>query len=862
MAQYFEVKQKYPDAILLFRVGDFYETFGEDAIKASQILGIVLTSRNNGGSDIELAGFPYHSVDTYLPKLVKAGYRVALCEQLEKPSKEKKIVKRDVTEVVTPGVTVNDSLLASGQNNFLGSVTRRGDRFGIAFLDISTGEFIVHQGSERSVLKVLQSFSPNELLYSKAETSELNEMLSDEIYLYGMDEWFYEEDYNRQLLLKHFKVLSLKGHGIDDQPLLQIAAGTILHYLSTVQQSNLSHIQQLTKLDSDRYMWLDKFTIRNLELIRSNHESGISLREVIDKSCSPMGTRLLSKWIVLPLKNLDEIKERHDKVSFFVEHDNLRDTVREILSSLGDVERLSSKIPLKKINPKEFVYISQAIEKIELIAEKLASSGDEGLKRFVATLLDCSELNSLIKLTLVDDPPFSLNKGEVIREGHIKELDEWRHVANNGKELLASLQQEEMENTGISSLKVGFNNVFGYYLEVTNKYKDKDLIPDNWVRKQTLKNAERYITPKLKELESKILQAQEQISILEENAYQELVDKAETYVQALLRNSTIIGELDCLSSFAYLAEYSQYVKPDLDEDFVIDIKGGRHPVIETQLSEDNAYVPNDVYMDNETQQIILITGPNMSGKSAVLRQTALICLLAHMGCYVPASEARIGLVDKIFTRVGASDNISSGESTFMVEMSETSSILNNLSARSLILLDEIGRGTSTYDGISIAWSIAEFLHEHDSYRPKTLFATHYHELNQLANRFDRIKNFNVSIKEVGDNIIFLRKLVEGASESSFGIHVAQLAGMPKAIVLRASELLKKLESKALAEKENIKDTLLSNPPPSSHQLQIFDMSSESMKNIEKIMQNVDVQAMTPIECMLKLKELEDFMSKN
>ncbi len=862
MAQYFEVKQKYPDAILLFRVGDFYETFGEDAIKASQILGIVLTSRNNGGSDIELAGFPHHSVDTYLPKLVKAGYRVALCEQLEKPSKEKKIVKRDVTEVVTPGVTTNDSLLDATQNNFLGSITRRGDQFGVAFLDISTGEFIVHQGSERSVLKVLQSFKPNELLYSKTESTELSQMLSDEIYLYGMDEWFYEEDYNKQILLKHFKVLSLKGHGIEDQPLLQIAAGTILHYLSTVQQGHVSHIQQLTKLDSDRYMWLDKFTIRNLELIRSNHETGVSLKDVIDKTCSPMGARLLSKWIVLPLKNLDEILNRQNKVSFFFDNDSLRDSVRELLSSLGDLERLTSKIPLKKINPKEFIYISKAIEKIDLISEKLKSTSNEAMASFVDSLIDCTDLKSLIKSTLVDDPPFSLNKGDVIRDGHLPELDEWRHVAKNGKDLLASLQQQEMEKTSISSLKVGFNNVFGYYLEVTNKYKDKDLIPENWVRKQTLKNAERYITPELKELETKILQAQEQMSILQEQAYQELVEKSDSSVQALLRNSSLIGELDCLAAFAYLAEYQQYVKPKLDESYVIDIKGGRHPVIETQLSEDNAYVPNDVYLDNESQQIILITGPNMSGKSAVLRQTALICLMAHMGCFVPATEARIGIVDKIFTRVGASDNISSGESTFMVEMTETSSILNNLSGRSLILLDEIGRGTSTYDGISIAWSIAEFLHEHDSYRPKTLFATHYHELNQLESSFERIKNFNVSTKEVGDNIIFLRKLIEGASEASFGIHVAQLAGMPKDIVLRASALLKKLETKALDEKDIVQDILKSNPVPASHQLQIFDVSSDTMKDIEKIMQNVDVQAMTPIECMLKLKELEDYMTKN
>lgn len=862
MAQYFEVKQKYPDALLLFRVGDFYETFGEDAVKASQILGIVLTSRNNGGSDIELAGFPYHSLDVYLPKLVKAGYRVAICEQMEKPSKEKKIVRRDVTEVVTPGVTTNDTILSSGQNNFLGSITRKGDQFGLAFLDISTGEFIVHQGTERSVTKILQSFKPNELLFSKSQSLELGEILTDETYLYGMDEWFYEEDYNRDLLLKHFKVLSLKGHGIADQPLMQIAAGSILHYLSTVQQGNVSHIQKLTKIESDRYMWLDRFTIRNLELVRSNHETGISLKEVIDHTCTPMGTRMLSKWIVLPLKDLTEILKRQERVTFLLEQDSLRDKLREILRSLGDVERLTSKIPLRKINPKEFKVVSTAIEKFEEIVSLIKEKDDPVMNAFAERLQDCSGFSDLIKTTLVDDPPISLNKGSVIRDGHHEKLDEWRDLATNGRTKLAGLQQQEMERTGITSLKVGFNNVFGYYLEVTNKYKDKDLIPDDWTRKQTLKNAERYITPALKELESKILQAQEQIDILEDELFQELILKSDVFVSSLLRNSNILAELDCYLCFAHLAEARQYVRPEMDDSFIIDIKNGRHPVIETKLPEDKPYVPNDVYLDDSTQQIIMITGPNMSGKSAVLRQTALICLMAHMGAYVPAEAARIGIVDKIFTRVGASDNISSGESTFMVEMNETSSILNSLSSRSLILLDEIGRGTSTYDGISIAWSIAEFLHENPDHKSKTLFATHYHELNQLAENFDRIKNFNVATKEVGDNIIFLRKLVPGASAASFGIHVAQLAGMPRAIVLRATELLRKLESKSVDKDREVAEVLTHHKSTTTHQLQIFDVDNAGFKEVEKIMGNVDVQSMTPIECMLKLKELEDLFSKS
>lgn len=861
MGQYFGIKQKYPDAILLFRVGDFYETFGEDAVSASQILGIVLTSRNNGGSDIELAGFPYHSLDVYLPKLIKAGYRVAICEQMEKPSKEKKIVRRDVTEVVTPGVTTNDTLLDSSQNNFLASIIQKGDRMGVAFIDISTGEFIVHEGGIKSISKLIQSFTPNEVLFSKAQKEEIGEVIDVDTYTYGMDEWFYEEAYNRELLLKHFNVLSLKGYGIEDKPLIQIATGSVLHYLSTIKQGNISHIQKLTRIESDRYMWLDEFTIRNLELTRSNHYSGTCLKEVIDHTCSPMGARMLDKWIVLPLKTVEEISARQNRVAFLLDADTERENLRLLLKSIGDLERLSSKIPLRKINPREFIAISEAIEKIEQIKILLDNCRDADIKTIAERVHDSKALKSIIKETLIDDAPISLSKGAVIKDGFHVELDEWKDLAKNGKALLAELQEKETERTGITSLKVGFNNVFGYYLEVTNKYKDQDLIPDDWTRKQTLKNAERYITPELKELEAKILQAQEQINTLELKLYEELIEKSITHVSTLLQNSKVLAELDCYLSFAHLAEYRQYVKPTVDDSFVIDIKEGRHPVIETQLAVDQPYIPNDVFLDKEHQQIIMITGPNMSGKSAVLRQTALITLLAHMGSFVPAASAHIGIVDKIFTRVGASDNISSGESTFMVEMNETSSILNNLSPRSLILLDEIGRGTSTYDGISIAWSIAEYLHREDGPKPKTLFATHYHELNQLEGSYDRIKNYNVATKEVGDEIIFLRKLVEGASEASFGIHVAQLAGMPSAVVQKAKELLINLESKSIDQNKKVKAAIESNAALSKHQLKIFDEDTLEVRELKKMLKAVDLQTMTPIECMLKLKELKDFAKK-
>lgn len=860
MRQYFDVKRKHPDAILLFRVGDFYETFGEDAVEASHILGIVLTSRNNGGSDIELAGFPHHSLDVYLPKLVKAGYRVAICEQLEKPSKEKKIVKRDVTELVTPGVTSNETLLDSGKNNFLASVYIDQDQLGIAFLDISTGEFYVQEGDIHSARKLIQSFEPNEVIYHKSQKQLLIELIPEEIYTFGLEDWYFEADYNRQTLIDHFKVTSLKGLGLENKKLSQIAAGTILHYLSTIQQKNISHIYKINHIQSDKYMWLDRFTIRNLELIRSNHESGRSLMDVIDNTITPMGARLLNKWLALPLKSLNEIKERHSKVRAFIADGALKENCTTSLKSIGDLERLASKIPLGKINPREFIVIKSALEKIIEIKTTLLDSSNASIRAMGELIDPCVELIQLITSTLKEDAPVSLKKGQVISEGFSDELDEWRSISTNGKDMLLELQVKESKATGITNLKVGYNNVFGYYLEVTNKYKGQDLIPDNWIRKQTLKGSERYITPELKDLESKILQAQENIERLEEELFTQLILKSQIYLTTLLKTSQIIGELDIYICFASNAIKSEYVEPEMDESLILDIKSGRHPVIEKQLPEDKPYVPNDVYLDQESQQIIMITGPNMSGKSAVLRQTALIALLAHIGSFVPAKSARIGIIDKIFTRVGASDNISSGESTFMVEMNETASILNNLSARSLILLDEIGRGTSTYDGISIAWAIAEYLHEQKKHKAKTLFATHYHELNQLADSYPRIKNYNVSTKEVDDKVIFLRKLIPGSCHASFGIHVAQMAGMPKELVNRANDLLKDLESKSLNEEsDNNNKGLLDK---SNYQLNIFDLSSAQFDAVKDELSLIDVTQMTPIECMLKLKELSEKIKGN
>jgi DNA mismatch repair protein MutS len=858
MAQYLEIKQKHPDALLLFRVGDFYETFGEDAIKCSEILGIVLTARNNGSSKIELAGFPYHSVDLYLPKLVKAGYRVAICEQMEKPSKEKKIVRRDVTEVVTPGVTISDSILDATQNNFLASVFYDGKQAGIAFLDISTGEFISHQGRISEIENLIQSFAPNEILFSKSQKDIIERRISDNIYTFGLDEWFYELGYNQDLLHKHFKVISMKGFGLNDLKLAQIAAGTILHYLSTIQQKKVSHIHHLSRMESDRYLWLDRFTIRNLELIQPLHETGVSLFQILNKTTTPMGARMLSKWIVLPLKHVDDINDRLKKVDFFYSNEKARIEIVTLLKSIGDLERLSSKIPMGRINPREFVVIKNTLETIGKLKTIMAQSDASSMQELSKTIDTCQGFHEIISNTLREDAPVSLSKGYIIKDGFEKELDEWKSIAKNSKDILLDMQADQAEKTGISSLKIGYNNVFGYYFEVTNRFKDQGLIPDNWVRKQTLKAAERYINEDLKNLETKILKAEVEINEIEQRLFSDLIEKSEKYVSILLSNAKIIGEVDCYCSLASIAEQRQYVKPLIDESYIIDIKSGRHPVIESQLPAENPYVPNDVYLDSDTQQIIIITGPNMSGKSAVLRQTALITLLSHIGSFVPAQSATIGLVDKIFTRVGATDNISSGESTFMVEMNETASILNNLSARSLIILDEIGRGTSTYDGISIAWAIAEYLHNENNGKPKTLFATHYHELSELEESFDRIFNFNISTKEIDDKIIFLRKLIPGACNASFGIHVAQLAGMPKELLIRSKELLKALEEKTVGNKDDVKSVIQNKSKQSqSIQLSIFDQDSRMMKELRSIIDDIDLETMTPIECMLKLKELTD-----
>ncbi|MDA8692855.1 DNA mismatch repair protein MutS [Saprospiraceae bacterium] len=858
MAQYLEIKQKHPDALLLFRVGDFYETFGEDAIKCSEILGIVLTARNNGGSKIELAGFPYHSVDLYLPKLVKAGYRVAICEQMEKPSKEKKIVRRDVTEVVTPGVTISDSILDATQNNFLASVYYDGKKAGIAFLDISTGEFISHQGRISEIENLIQSFAPNEILFSKSQKEIIDQRINDNIYTFGLDEWFYELAYNQELLHEHFKVLSMKGFGLHDLELAQIAAGTILHYLSTIQQKRVSHIHHLSRMESDRYLWLDRFTIRNLELIYPLHETGVSLYQIINKTTTPMGARMLSKWIVLPLKHVEDINDRLKKVDFFYSNENARLEIVTLLKSIGDLERLSSKIPMGRINPREFIVIQNTLETIGKLKTIMAQSDASSMQELSKTIDTCQGLHDIISSTLREDAPVSLSKGYIIKDGYEEALDEWKSIAKNSKDILLDMQADQAEKTGISSLKIGYNNVFGYYFEVTNRYKDQGLIPDNWVRKQTLKAAERYINEDLKTLETKILKAEVEINDIEQRLFLDLIEKSEKYVSILLSNAKIIGEVDCYCSLATIAEQRQYVKPLIDEGYIIDVKSGRHPVIEAQLPAEKPYVPNDVYLDSDSQQIIIITGPNMSGKSAVLRQTALITLLAHIGSFVPAQSATIGLVDKIFTRVGATDNISSGESTFMVEMNETASILNNLSARSLIILDEIGRGTSTYDGISIAWAIAEYLHNENNGKPKTLFATHYHELSELEESFERIHNFNISTKEIDDKIIFLRKLIPGACNASFGIHVAQLAGMPKELLTRSNELLKALEEKTVGNKDDVKSVIQNKSKQSqSIQLSIFDQDSRMMKELRSIIDDIDLETMTPIECMLKLKELTD-----
>jgi DNA mismatch repair protein MutS len=871
MAQYFKLKAKHPDAILLYRVGDFYETFGQDAVKTAEVLGIVLTKRNNGGSDIELAGFPYHSLDVYLPKLVRAGYRVAICEQLEKPSKEKKIVKRGVTDFVTPGVTIDDTILDRKNNNYLAAIhfTPKGDR-GVAFLDISTGDFMLSQGDPQNIEKLIDSFSPSEIIFSKSHQRDYQKLFGDRYYFYGVEEWVFSYDYAREKLLQKFEVANLKGFGVEELDAGQIAAGAILHYLGMTQNDKLAHISRITRIQSEQYVWLDRFTIRNLELIRSVHETGMTLAQVMDRTVSPMGARLLRKWILLPLVYIEKIRARHEMVAYYCEHTDETEALDTLIRQIGDLERIASKLSMEKVNPREMLQLKKSLDALPDIQLLLDSSGNEHLKILAEKIVLCGTLRELIHKAVSDDPPALLSKGNAIKDGYNAELDDLRHVIRNSKELLLEIQQAEIERTGISSLKIGFNNVFGYYLEVTNKYKDHDRIPDTWVRKQTLANAERYISEDLKKLETRILTAEEKIAELEEQLFRSLIAKASEYIDALQQNARSVAVLDCILSFSKIALKNNYVQPEINDSFAIHITQGRHPVIEHQMGPDEQYVPNDIHLDNHDTQIMMITGPNMSGKSAVLRQTALIVLMAQMGSFVPAKSASIGIVDKVFTRVGASDNISSGESTFMLEMNETASIMNNISPRSLILLDEIGRGTSTYDGISIAWSLAEYLHNHTEANPKTLFATHYHELNELAEKYPRIKNFHVSTRELANKVIFLRKLVEGGCEHSFGIHVAAMAGMPRSIVERATEILHELEQKSIQSKDNHTQTparqntreQVKSIASNAFQLSIFETVDPLAGKLKDAIKTLDINKMTPIDCMLKLNELRKLVQES
>ncbi len=929
--QYNQIKLKYPGALLLFRVGDFYETFGEDAVRASKILNITLTRRNNGNADDHLAGFPHHSLDNYLPRLVRAGERVAICDQLEDPATAKGIVKRGVTELVTPGVSYNDNVLDMKQNNYLASVSFASfskDILGVAFLDISTGEFLCSQGNVSYIEKLLQSFSPSEVLYCKKNRQEFTQIFGDKFLTFALDDWAFKHEFAYPLLTNHFKTNNLKGFGIESLTEGIIAAGVIMHYLSETEHKQVGHISRINRLEEEKYVWLDKFTIRNLELVSAQQEGGIPLIQILDQTMTPMGARLLRKWLVLPLKEKSQIQERLNTVSYFKENEELRESLEAHLKQIGDLERLISKVAVKRINPRELLALKKALLHIEPIRwqllngkpleivggfrsekdvrEMTVGGGDfdddterneissddflnevlnpeygqsavgsqqsaveeektvistnsqltahrsELLKKYADQLNPCQFLLDKIQKELRDDPPLLSNQGGMIRQGVDDELDQLLSIAYTGKDFLMQIQNREIERTGISSLKISFNKVFGYYLEVTNAHKDK--VPEDWIRKQTLVNAERYITPELKEYEETILGAEDKINVIEQRIFNELVNVANDYIHQIQQNAKIIAVLDVLTNFAKVAVKNNYSKPQVSDSKVLNVKNGRHPVIEQQLPLGEKYVPNDLYLDDVSQQIIIITGPNMAGKSALLRQTALIVLMAQIGSFVPATEAEIGIVDKVFTRVGASDNLSKGESTFMVEMTETASILNNLSDRSLVLMDEIGRGTSTYDGVSIAWAIAEYLHNHSNFRPKTLFATHYHELNELANDFSRIKNFNVSVKEINGKVIFMRKLQEGGSEHSFGIHVAQLAGIPQNVVFRASEILVELEKNR--SKEQHRQTIRE-MPKQNFQMAIFEAEKNpKFEKIEGLLKTLDINTMSPIEALLKLNEVK------
>ena len=853
--QYNVIKAKYPGALLLFRVGDFYETFGQDAITASKVLDIVLTKRGNGSaSETALAGFPHHSLDTYLPKLVRAGHRVAICDQLEDPKFVKGIVKRGVTELVTPGLSYNDNVLERKQNNFLASICTGKGVMGVSFLDVSTGEFYAAQGSETYVLKLIQGFAPSEIIYSKRSRETFDKLFRDDYSVFALDEWVYGYDYGYEKLISQFKTASLKGFGVEDFGDAIIAAGAILHYLEDTEHRDTSHISSISRIDEDKYVWLDKFTIRNLEIVHSQHDGGVPLIDILDRTVTPMGSRQLRKWMILPLKDKAAIEERLFIVDTFFQDTTFAEKIAEPLKQITDLERLISKVAVNRINPREMVQLKRSLRFLEPIKQALASHSSPQLKKIGDQLHLCEFLLDKIEKELREDVSIASNQGGIIKESVDAELDDLLKISFSGKDYLLQIQRREVERTGINSLKISFNKVFGYYLEVSNSNKEK--VPADWIRKQTLVNAERYITEELKIYEEKILNAEEKLAVIEQRIFNALINTAADFIPHIQQNARVIAHLDCFLSFAFVAKANAYARPTINDSVIIDIKAGRHPVIEKRLPVGEKYVPNDVFLDSEGQQIMIITGPNMAGKSALLRQTALIVLLAQMGSFVPAQSAAIGLVDKVFTRVGASDNLSKGESTFMVEMTETASILNNLSNRSLILMDEIGRGTSTYDGVSIAWAIVEYLHNHKEYKPKTLFATHYHELNQLAEDLPRVKNFNVSVKEVSDKIIFMRKLKEGGSEHSFGIHVAQLAGMPNRIVFRANEILHFLEKD---KHKNEKKTIREVPKPTP-QMSLFE-ADPRFKELEDKLNKIDINTISPVEALLKLNELISSLKK-
>ncbi len=871
MKQYNAIKVKYPDALLLFRVGDFYETFGEDAIKAAGILNITLTARNNGGEKIELAGFPHHSLNTYLPKLVMAGCRVAICDQLEDPKMTKTIVKRGVTELVTPGVALNDDILQSKSNNFLaavhfgslaggnltkGSRSQKSQRIGVSFLDISTGEFLTSEGNAEYIDKLLQNFNPSEVLFSKQKRKLFSDTFGDNFHVFHLEDWVFQKDYADETLKKQFDTKNLKGFGIDHLENGIIASGAALHYLGETQHNRLQHITKVARIAEDEYVWMDRFTIRNLELYHSNQQNAVTLLDVIDKTISPMGGRMLKRWMALPLKNVEKITRRNEVVSYLQEESQVLDKIKTNIKRIGDLERLISKVATGKISPREVIQLKNSLEAVVPVKNISEASKNESLKILSEQLQECEVLRNKIKETINEEAPVNILKGNAIASGFHEELDELRAIATGGKEYLDQMLVRETERTGITSLKIASNNVFGYYIEVRNTHKDK--VPEDWIRKQTLVNAERYITEELKVYESKILGAEEKIGALEQEIFVKLVQWMLQYISPVQQNAKLIAEMDCLGSFATQAVEANYTRPVFDDTTDLDIKEGRHPVIEKQLPPDAPFISNDVCLDREHQQIIMITGPNMSGKSAILRQTALIVLLAQMGSFVPAGSVRMGVVDKIFTRVGASDNISMGESTFMVEMNETASILNNISERSLVLLDEIGRGTSTYDGISIAWAISEYLHEHPSHA-KVLFATHYHEINEMTETFPRIKNYNVSVKELKDDVLFLRKLVPGGSHHSFGIHVAKMAGMPQAVLNRANKILKRLEKSHSSEELSDQIKKISEE---EMQLSFFKLDDPLLEELRDEISGIDIDTLTPVEALMKLNEMKRMLQKS